>query len=118
MFHDFVTYFSTQLNNAQLATADSIAKIIARNIESAWRNSTPEQIQKSTEYLTSKVGQSMLYFMKVEAPTGDINNHVMDIISVWSDEFDQLDLELIDYVYSPLGDNHFPRFVHRTHLLT
>lgn len=113
MIHDFNTYFATQLANAEPASTETIAKIIARNMGSAWRNSTPEQIQKSTEYLTSKVGQSILYFMKVEAPTGITNNAGMDIVSVWSDEFAELDLELAEYMYEPLGDTHFPRMVHK-----
>lgn len=115
MTHDFKTYFATQLANAEPASAETIEKMIARIISSALRVCTPEQIQKSTEYLTSKVGQSILYFMKVEAPTGITNNSTMEIISVWSDEFDELDIELADYVYEPLGDTHFPRMVHKNY---
>jgi hypothetical protein len=115
MHHDFPKYFADQLANAQPVTLDTINTTIARNLGSAWRHDTPEQIQKSTEYLTSKVGQSMLYFMKVDAPVDGIYNNEMEIVSVWSDEFEALDIELHDYAYDPLGDNHFPRMVHRNY---
>lgn len=115
MHHDLKTYFADQLNRTAPATQETINNMLAWRRDALWSKFTPEQIALDANYLQSKVGQSTLYYMQVDAVQEGTANHTMHIGKVWSDELEKLDQDLHDYYYDPLGETDFPRFVHRTH---
>lgn len=115
MHHNLNEYFAEQLAQTEPASQENINLMITRKTNGSFSKLSPEQLALETEYLQSKVGKTILYYMIVEASTPGVANHIMEIRNVWSDEFDRLDIELHDYYYDPVGETNFPRFIHRTH---
>jgi hypothetical protein len=115
MHHDLNQYFLEQMARTKPATHEAINSMIEYRRAATWAKMDPALAELEQSKLQSKVGQSILYYMQVDAPTNGVANHTMHICQVWSDEFAQLNQDLHDYYYDPLGETDFPRFVHRAH---